>query len=184
MENYKLILYPNPILRTVCTSVPERMFGTSELLEIVTAMNKIMVEYGGIGLSAPQIGQSIRMLTLFYTSFDIKKQSKATETVTLCNPIIIRKSENLLKTQEGCLSIPGISVKLNIRHAQIDVQAFTPEGKIKNFIFFQQEAISFQHEYDHLEGITLFQRCGSAQRELNKNKYKKLLKTKYNHIHT
>ena len=109
-----------------------------------------MFHYGGVGLSANQIGINERA---FVMMSDIESE----ETITCFNPKIIKESKKLISYEEGCLSYPGL--QLNISRPSTIVVKYEDEGKklhkikLEGFI-----ARIFQHEYDHMEGIDFTQR--------------------------
>ena len=110
----------------------------------------------GIGLAANQIGINKRVCVV-----NVK------EPLVLINPRIVEKSEEQFMFAEGCLSFPGKHVRTG-RHAEVTVEADNHEGKLKfsadsediNDAF---ECACVQHEIDHLDGITMFERSVTPQ---------------------
>lgn len=100
-------------------------------------------EKNGIGLAAPQIA--------LFQSFFVAKISN--EWRVFFNPTILHKSDELISIDEGCLSYPGLLVKTQ-RSKEIIVQFFAI-NKMLSTKLSGLDAIVFQHEYDHLQGITI-----------------------------
>jgi peptide deformylase len=110
---------------------------------LVNDMWETMRAAPGVGLAAPQIGESIRVLVAEYED----------EHVALVNPEILKKSDEILLGTEGCLSIPGVVGDDVPRAASVVVKARDPKGKeirVKAEGWF---ARVLQHEIDHLDGI-------------------------------
>jgi len=174
-----LIYYPNPILRQSTSSVPIRneegiveTFDKSDrsdtlfLKDIVDEMFTLLYKYRGRGLAAPQVNIPY--------SFFVCILGKDSPTAFV-NPRIVGKSKEKIKTSEGCLSIPNITANLNCRYKQVKIEAETVDNRPVEMLLDSYDSVVFQHEFDHLNGITLFQRMGSAQRQLKLNVYKKKL---------
>jgi len=103
LEKYHLqIGASNPILRTVCDEVAD--FGP-ELKQMSKDMQKLMRLYYGTGLAAPQIGYPIRLLTTIQWKQKGEKMTEIGETV-LVNPSIVSESDDVILSEESCLSIP------------------------------------------------------------------------------
>lgn len=110
---------------------------------LVNDMWETMRAAPGVGLAAPQIGESIRVLVAEYED----------EHVALVNPEILKKSDEILLGTEGCLSIPGVVGDDVPRAASVVVKARDPKGKeirVKAEGWF---ARVLQHEIDHLDGV-------------------------------
>ena len=125
--------------------------------EIGAQLLKELIESdNGIGLAANQIGINKRVCVI-----NVK------EPIVLVNPRIVEKSEDQFVFAEGCLSFPGKHVRTG-RHTSVIVEADNHEGKLSfsadsediNDAF---ECACVQHEIDHLDGITMFDRAMVAQ---------------------
>ena len=142
MAILKIKKYPDPILRKKCQEVKKI---TSEIRDIIEKMEKIVEkDYSVAGLAAPQIGISKRIIVV-----DTEKGP-----VTFINPKIVKKTEETNFDWEGCLSIPGIFLKIK-RWNGVEVEALNKEGekvKVKAVGFL---ARVFQDEIDHLDGILI-----------------------------
>lgn len=129
------------ILRTKTQNVPKV---TKEILDLIKDMEKTTIKADGLGLAAPQIGKSLRLcLARINNKF-----------IALINPEILWKGEETEVAEEGCLSLPDISVDVerakDIVVQYIDVQGDTQERKLSSL-----EARIVQHEVDHLDGILI-----------------------------
>lgn len=133
----KLVLYPDPVLEKVAEPVVE--FGP-ELEEFVEQMFEVMHKSNGIGLAAPQVGVSKRIFIMYV-------QGKRRVVI---NPKVV----SLFGTtaiEEGCLSFPGINVKVS-RSSALAVEYFNEKGVLIRDMLDNLSAICFQHELDHLDG--------------------------------
>jgi len=116
---------------------------------LIKNMFDTMYDAEGIGLAAPQIGISKRVIVL-----DIGDG----ETYSLINPEIIERSEDQQEGVEGCLSYPGLQGEVT-RNAHIKVKALNPEGEEQQVVAEGLLAKALQHEIDHLDGITFIDRA-------------------------
>jgi peptide deformylase len=138
-----------------------------KVAELVEQMRRTMYEANGIGLAAPQVGQSIQLALV-----DITQGEEKDEFMVLINPEII-ESEGSETADEGCLSIPGITTQVS-RSTHIKIKAFDLSGKEIQREFEGYKARVIQHEIDHLEGILIVDRVSSLKRQILKKEIKKL----------
>ncbi|NQT84500.1 peptide deformylase [bacterium] len=144
----KIFLYGEEILRQKASPVEEIDDGVRGLIR---NMAETMRHGGGIGLAAPQVGESRRIIIA-----EVPEGQK--RLVALVNPRMV-ESEGSSDYDEGCLSIPGISVKVT-RAAEVVVEGTTPEGKEIKKTYSGLLARVIQHEIDHLDGILFVDRLG------------------------
>jgi peptide deformylase len=135
-----LVMYPNEVLLQQCEEVDLNIIDISKYID---GMVNLMKAHRGIGLAAPQIGLNYRFFMM--------------ETDMYINPVILEKSEDIVIDTEGCLSFPGLSVRVK-RAKKVIVEYTDIEGKKKEGKFVNYMSRCFQHELDHLNGITFNQR--------------------------
>lgn len=164
IENCTVTHYPEKVLSKSAEPVEEI---NDDIRALVEKMTDIMLKHKGIGLAAPQVGISLR---LFIVSLDMKKESVR----VYINPTVNPEGE-IDTMEEGCLSVPGVGVK--VRRAQkCTVTATDIEGKEFTEHAEGLYARCLQHEYDHLNGMTIADRMGSAARIAHRKQLKKLEK--------
>ncbi len=139
---YSLVYYGNETLKKVADSIQNI---NQDIIDLIDSMFNIMYKANGIGLAAPQIDISKRILTLDIEMYD-------GPSLTLINPEIISKSDIEEPYDEGCLSLPGISGEI-IRPSEITVKGVTPDGKEIQIDAGGILARVLQHEIDHLNGV-------------------------------
>ncbi|HVM90980.1 MAG TPA: peptide deformylase [Verrucomicrobiae bacterium] len=115
-----------------------------EFQEYLDALIVKMHQANGVGLASPQIGKNIRCVVIQPDPYKTPE--------ILINPVITKKSEALLESEEGCLSVPGV-YGLVKRHKKISVQALNRHGRRIEFEAKNFDAFVIQHEIDHLDGI-------------------------------
>lgn len=142
MNTFKLIELENKILHSIAFPVFEF---NDELKTIVEKMKNTMIEEGGIGIAAPQVGIDKRIIIL--------KKLKSNEIFECINPIII-EAKDWMWHNEGCLSLPGMRVR-KLRNKWIKFGYFNQEGKYFEMERENLEAACVQHEIDHLNGILM-----------------------------
>ena len=158
-----ILLYPDPKLTTVCEPITEFDSSVDELSKLLI---KTVAAAGGLGLSAPQLGILKRMFVSKVGETDI---------MTFVNPSIKRELGEELIVQEGCLSLPSVNGKVK-RNSRIHINAQDVFGTEFQVTLIDQDAVAFQHELDHLDGVTLFEKMGRIQRLTKKNPYMKRLR--------
>ena len=132
----------DPTLRKKASSVSGMT--RSDLLQLDRRMRLTLEKSGGVGLAAPQVGVSVRMIL-------VQLQNEAKTVITCLDPEIEIRSGNLVDGYEGCLSIPGLGGKVK-RHEQVQVRCLALDGRTLIHESTGFEARIFQHEVDHLEG--------------------------------
>lgn len=131
----------NPVLRKKTKKIPKV---TKEILKLIKDMGAAMAKADGVGLAAPQIGESIRLcLALVDGAIE-----------ALINPDITWKSKETYLDQEGCLSLPGIWLDIP-RSKEIIVKYTDMKGKPQEKKLTDFSARVVQHEVDHLEGVLI-----------------------------
>lgn len=158
----ELVTYPHPALLKKTQTVAEV---DAEVRERIDEMQRIMRESNGVGLAAPQVGWSVRLLVL--NPGDDPKDDEV-----LINPRLVRKRGRVLG-EEGCLSFPGIYVQVE-RAKEIDVEYLDRDGKLRQETRGDFVARIIQHEMDHLENILLLHRMTPADRMKFKGKLEEL----------
>ena len=136
-----------------------------DIRRLVDKMIDLMIENKGIGLAAPQAGVSLR---LFIISLDGGRENAR----AYVNPTVTADGE-LTTNEEGCLSVPNIYTKIR-RYKECEVTATDLDG---NEFTEQAEGLharALQHEYDHIEGMTIVNRMGQTARIVHRKQLKRL----------
>jgi len=154
----KIVTLPEPVLRRKA-----RMVTTFDknLQSLIDDMIETMREAPGVGLAAPQVGLSDRLIVVEYAEeedeegadqVDGERKTKPKKLFVLINPEIVKVSEETLLGVEGCLSIPNIVGEVE-RHTAVHVKGLNRHGKPVKVKADGWLARIFQHEIDHLNGI-------------------------------
>ena len=154
--------YPDPRLRTKAENVE---VVDDSIRTLVDDMFETMYQAPGIGLAATQVDVHKRVITI-----DISEDKK--EPLCLINPEII-ESSGVEKTEEGCLSVPGIFETVK-RAEQIKVGALDKQGKAFELEADGLLAVCIQHEMDHLEGKLFVDYLSELKRQRIRKKMDKL----------
>lgn len=159
-------LYGHPVLRAKAEEVPAGMEG---LKELVAAMYDAMYESEGVGLAAPQIGKSLRLVVIDGSPVGEAFPECAGAKMTLINPEVEVLDSEPVSRPEGCLSLPGISEDVKrVEHILLrwtDEEGNRQEKEISGFL-----ARIVQHECDHLEGKVFTDHISGIRKQLIKNK--------------
>ena len=149
-KTFTIIKYPAKILGQPAQEVIEI---NPAVLALILQMEQAMEKNDGIGLAAPQIGVAERII--------IVKDAK--ENHAFLNTEVVSRSKATITDEEGCLSLPGIFVKVK-RSKQIKVACKTPESKEITIEAAGLGARIFQHEIDHLQGKLIINRISPFAR--------------------
>ena len=134
-------------------------------------MYETMYHADGIGLAAPQIGISSRIIVV-----DLRRQEDEEEEpfqVAVVNPTVVWSSDETSKQTEGCLSIPGLEEVVR-RPVAVHVEGRDPDGNELLIKADELFARALQHEIDHLDGILFLDRVTPLKRRMLVKKWKKL----------
>jgi len=159
-HDQKLAIYPDMILRQPVTTEIKKF--DRKLTSLIIDMFETMKALGGIGLAAPQI--NVRLPVVTY--------SVGPDEGCLINPVITDRSGKVIESLEGCLSMPGVKVKVP-RHEKIRVQYQDEDGMVQTLDAGQTLARCIQHEVDHLNGKTMLDYLSKLKRDMIANKLKK-----------
>jgi len=162
-----IYLYGQKVLRKRATEVAKV---TPELAKLADDMLETMYQSSGIGLAAPQIGRSIRLIVA-----DVAGEEEEKHPYFLFNPVITER-KGACTAEEGCLSVPGVWADV-ARPESITVEALDKDGKkqvLKNIDGLLARCI--QHEIDHLDGVLFVDKISATDRTLNEGKLKKISK--------
>lgn len=125
-----------------------------------------MRAHRGIGLSANQLGMPYRVFAM-----------EAVPAIVCFNPMVVDTSEEEIPLEEGCLSFPGLGIKIK-RPRHIKVRYTEPNGNVVTRKFTGMAARCFLHELDHMNGIKFIDRASFIQKEIALKRQKKLAKLK------
>ena len=156
----KIVRYPDSILKKKSEEV---RYDDKSLRSLIPQMTESMKKNQGIGLAAPQIGLSKKIIIV----------TEGEESHAFLNPRIIKQSKEKERDEEGCLSLPGLFVKV-LRPKQVEVAAQTIEGEEVRVKARGLGARIFQHEIDHIEGKLIIHRISPLARWKLRNQLKNL----------
>lgn len=169
---YPIVAYGDPVLRKVARPLEKT---EANLSEFVSNMFDTMYDSAGIGLAAPQVGQSVRLFVVDGTPLNEDEEEKDKDPSlegfkkVFINPELLSEEGDEWALEEGCLSIPGVRAdvyrpeKLTIRYRDLDWNEHveTYDGMAARII---------QHEYDHLQGKLFTDYLPALKRQMLKKK--------------
>lgn len=162
----KIVTYPNPILHKKAKAV-EKV--TPEVVRLMDDMAETMYVDSGVGLAAPQVGVSLRVIVVD-VGLDLPTGTKKSNLIQIANPEVLSAS-GTVEWEEGCLSVPEFRLKVE-RHAKIVVKGLDKHNKPVEILAENLFAVAFQHEIDHLNGTLLIDRVSKKEQD----KYLKMKK--------
>jgi len=161
----KIVTYGHPVLEKVAEPVAEI---DDEILDLAHDMVLTMHAAPGIGLAAPQVNASRRVITV-----DLSVGEDPDELIILVNPEFI-EAEGEEVNEEGCLSVPGIHENVK-RPARVRLRGLDLKGKERVIEATGQLARVFCHEIDHINGRLFIEKLSPLKKTLVKKKLKKEL---------
>ncbi|MEY3636891.1 MAG: peptide deformylase [Limnohabitans sp.] len=164
MALLNILCYPDPRLHTVAKPVTQF---DDALRALVADMTETMYDAQGIGLAATQINVHQRVVV-------IDTSEERNQPLVLINPEITWASEERVKGEEGCLSVPGIYDGVE-RSVAVKLKAADEHGKVREIDAEGMLAVCMQHELDHLMGKVFVEYLSPLKRNRIKTK---LLKAK------
>ena len=160
----EVLQYPHMALMQVSTewSDQDKIDGYDDIEKFENEYVELMIHEQGMGLAANQIGVTKRFFAIGHESFDTFKKH-----AIIWNPQVINFSKDKVIDVEGCLSFKGIWLKVE-RPKTIEVQYETTQGKTRFAKLDGMESKCFQHECDHLDGITFNKRVSKLRWDMAK----------------
>jgi peptide deformylase len=160
----ELIKAPNEFLEK---QVVPFNFDTMDADKISKQMIEMMLKYKGVGLASNQVGIDGQIFVMGEEN-----------PITVINPMVTEVGTEKIEMEEGCLSFPGLYMKVK-RPSVVSVQYLDTKQKECIIKLEGFHARVFLHEFDHLQGITFDQRVSKLRLEMAKKKQEKLLKGLY-----
>lgn len=149
MAVFQIVQYPDPILREKACEIQKI---TPQIERLAVNLVDTMRHSGGVGLAAPQIGVSKRMIVV---------EDPEKNPIVLINPEIVKLEGDKETAEEGCLSVPGVWGEVE-RRVSMTVRGYNLEGKSVAYLIEGFTARAFQHEIDHLDGIVFLDRAATV----------------------
>lgn len=167
----EIVCYPEPLLKKRSREVtPAELasgrVGNLDLKAFLPRMVETMKVADGLGLAAPQVGQNIRL-------FVANPDEEGGQPPVICFNPVLNDVSGSVEMEEGCLSLPGI--RANIKRAErVVLSGIDEKGQPIRRECEGLEARIYQHEIDHLDGVLILQRMGTAQRFLRRQQIREL----------
>jgi peptide deformylase len=164
----EVLRFPDKRLAEVSEPIEEV---TDEIRVLAKDMLDVMYDEPGIGLAAPQVGETVRLIVV---DTEWTEEGAEKSPLVLVNPEIVQREGKLTWT-EGCLSVPDFQAEVE-RAEQVRLLATDLDGQELVIDAEELQAVCFQHEVDHLDGILFIDRISRLKRELYVRKRKKQLR--------
>ncbi len=174
---YPIYIIGSSVLRQKAKEIDETY---PDLQKLIEDMQETMYEADGIGLAAPQIGKSIRLMVIDASPLADDDPSLKDFKKVLINAEITEYSEDIETMSEGCLSIPGISEDVK-RPDAIKIKYFDENFQLHEEHYSGFAARVIQHEFDHIEGVLFTDKVSPIRKRLIKSKLQAVSKGKFEH---
>ena len=166
-----IVTYNDPVLREPTQPVKS---DSDELQKLINNMFETMYNSSGVGLAAPQIGESLQLFVMDADAVtDELEDEENLGPMVFINPEIVELSGEKIRMEEGCLSIPELRddvsrpnmVKITFLNRDFEKEELVAEGWVSRVI---------QHEYDHLQGKLFIDYLSAFRKRLHKSLLKKI----------
>ncbi|MDH3737936.1 MAG: peptide deformylase [Alphaproteobacteria bacterium] len=164
-----IIYAPDPRLKIKCRPVETV---DQSVRDFMRDMLETMYAAPGIGLSAPQVGDTRRIIVC-----DVAREGEDPQPIQLVNPEIVSASDDIRLAEEGCLSLPDHFAEVE-RPSEVRIRYLDENGKTQEMDADGLLAACVQHEMDHLEGILFVDYLSPLKRNIILRKMKKLKRQK------
>ncbi len=171
---YPVVAYGHPVLKKVAKEIDKDY---PELKQIIENMFETMYEAVGVGLAAPQVNLSIRLIVIDADPYKTNYPEAEGFKKVFINPQIISEEGEAWEFEEACLSLPGIA-EFVMRKPKLTIKYLDEDFKEHEEVFDGMLARIIQHEYDHLEGVLFVERVSNLKKMLLKNKLSDITKGK------
>lgn len=160
----------NPVLRDIAQ--PIYNIHDPAVQGLIDDMLATMLQGNGVGIAAPQVGQSRRILIVASRPNPRYPHAPTMDPIVMVNPHLLSHSEETATGWEGCLSIPGMRGKVQ-RYRAIEVEYMNRDGEMERQELTDFIARIFQHEFDHLGGKVFLDRIDQVQNLMTEKEYLK-----------
>ena len=166
MAKLPILWAPDPILKTKCTPVAAV---DDDVRRLMDDMLETMYAAPGIGLAAPQVGVTKRVIVA-----DVADKDSPRDPIVLANPEIVWESEEVSVHEEGCLSLPEMYAEVE-RPAAVTIRYLDRDGVQQELEADGLLATCLQHEIDHIDGVLFVDHLSALKRNII---LKKMVKAK------
>lgn len=164
----EVLKFPDKRLREVSKPITEV---TDEIRSLAQDMLDVMYDEPGIGLAAPQVGESVRLIVV---DTEWTEEEAEKNPLVLVNPEIVEREGSITWT-EGCLSVPDFQADVE-RASRVKLEARDLDGEAISVEAEELLAVCFQHEIDHLDGVLFIDHISRLKREMYVRKRRKQLR--------
>lgn len=169
MAKRPIIWAPDPVLKTKCTPVQAV---DDDIRSLMDDMLDTMYAAPGIGLAAPQVGVTKRVIVV-----DVSEKDEPNAPICLANPEVVWTSDETAPHEEGCLSLPDLYADVE-RPVAVKVRYLDRDGAPQELEADGLLAICLQHEIDHIDGVLFVDHLSALKRNMFLKKMVKAKKTR------
>ena len=171
-----IYIYGHPVLRKVTQDIDPNSY--PNLKELIDNMFETMYQAEGVGLAAPQIGLEDRVFVVDLSPLADEEHPEFKDMKKVfINAHITERGGDMVVSEEGCLSIPGVHEKVT-REDEIRIKYLDENLQAQDQIYKGYLARVIQHEYDHLDGILFTDKISLLRKRMNKSKLTNMEKGK------
>jgi peptide deformylase len=160
-----------PVLSAIAKPIHD--VHAAEIKQLIVDLKATVAQANGVGIAAPQVGKSLRLFIMCSAPSERYPEAPLLAPAVIINPELIHTSTLQELGWEGCLSVKGKRALVS-RHQTIEVRYLDEQGKQKQKIFNDFLARIFQHELDHLDGITFIERLDNENNAIDEQQWREI----------
>ena len=168
---YPISIIGTDVLRQECEELPKEK--TEKFEKLIEDMFLTMEASEGVGLAAPQIGKALKLFVIDLSPLAEDEPTLKDFKKVFINAKIVEYTGDLVKMNEGCLSLPGLREDV-FRSDTVHIQYYDENFNYHDEVLTGFPARVLQHEYDHTQGVLFTDRIAKVKKVLIKNKLKGL----------
>jgi len=172
---YPIYVYGTPVLRQIAEDINKDY---PDLDKFIADMFDTMYRSDGLGLAAPQLGKSVRLIVIDGGPLGKEHPEMKDFKQVFINAHVIEISGEKVPMGEGCLSLPGLHEEVE-RESEVKIEYYDENWEFHSDVFKGYKARVVLHEYDHLNGILFTDRLSPLRRRLIKGKLTDISKGKF-----
>lgn len=172
---YPVYVYGSPVLRQIAKDIDKSY---PDLEKFIADMFETMYHSDGLGLAAPQVGKSIRLIVIDGAPLGKDRPEMKDFKKVFINAHIIESTGDKVSMGEGCLSLPNLHEEVE-RDSSVRIEYYDENWEHHDDVFTGYKARVVLHEYDHLDGILFTDRLSPLRRRLIKGKLTDISKGKF-----
>ncbi|TWX65094.1 peptide deformylase [Colwellia sp. C1TZA3] len=169
MSTLTILQRGEPVLSAIAKPIPN--VHAADIKQLIEDLKGTVAQANGVGIAAPQVGKSVRLFIMCSAPSERYPEAPLLAPAVIINPEVLSASTEQVLGWEGCLSVKGKRALVS-RHQSIDVRYLDEQGQQQQQTLTDFLARIFQHELDHLDGITFIERLDHESEAIDEQQWR------------